>query len=115
MCHTHTHILKWALGVHKKASNVGAWGESGRYPLIYQSVQLTLNFYKRLLKSSPNNNTFVYAALKEQQLLNLPWYRKIEPLLKFDEMYHLDHVTAYKMTNSKMSSSVLKPDRATKC
>ena len=28
-------------------------------------------------------------------------------------MYHLDHVTAYKMTNSKMSSSVPKPDRAT--
>ena len=107
----HLSFLKWALGVHKKTSNVGVWGESGRYPLIYQSVQLTLNFYKRLINSSPN--TFVYAALKEQQLLNLPWYRNIEPLLKFDEMYHLDHVTAYKMTNSKMSSSVPKPDRAT--
>ena len=74
----HLSFLKWALGVHKKTSNVGAWGESGRYPLIYQSVQLTLNFYKRLINSSPN--TFVYAALKEQQLLNLPWYRNIEPL-----------------------------------
>ena len=64
-----------------------------------------------MINSSPN--TIVYAALKEQQLLNLPCYRNIEPLLKFDEMYHLDHVTAYKMTNSKMSLSVPKPDRAT--
>ena len=36
----------------------------------------------------------------------------MEPLLKFDEMYHRDHVTAYKMKNSKTSSSVPKPDRA---
>ena len=59
----HLSFLKWALGVHKKTSNVGAWGESGRYPQINQSVQLTLNFYKRLINSSPN--TFVYPALKE--------------------------------------------------
>ena len=27
--------LKWALlGVHRKASNIGTWDESGRYPLI---------------------------------------------------------------------------------
>ena len=28
-------FLEWALGVHKKTSNVGVWGEIGRYPLIY--------------------------------------------------------------------------------
>ena len=31
----HLSNLKWALGVHRKASNVGVWGDSGRVPLIY--------------------------------------------------------------------------------
>ena len=26
----HLSFLKWALGVHRKASNVGVWGETGR-------------------------------------------------------------------------------------
>ena len=93
----HLSFLKWALGVHRKASNIGVWGESGRYPLIYQSIRLTLNYYNRLLKVP--HNTFVHAALKEQKLLKLPWYKNIEPLLQLDEMYHFDHVTAYRITN----------------
>ena len=94
----HLSFLKWALGVHRKASNIGVWGESGRYPLIYQSIRLTLNYYNRLLKVS--HNTFVHAALKEQKLLKLPWYKNIEPLLKLDEIYHLDHVSAFRMANT---------------
>ena len=95
----HLSFLKWALGVHKKASNVGVWGETGRYPLIYQSIRLTLNYYKRLLNVP--HDTFIHAALKEQQSMNLPWYRNIEPFLKLDEVYHLDHVTAYNKINGK--------------
>ncbi len=30
----HLSYLKWGLGVHRKASNVGVCGECGRYPLI---------------------------------------------------------------------------------
>ena len=97
----HLSFLKWALGVHRKTSNIGVWGESGRYPLIYQSIRLTLNYYNRLSKAS--HNTFVYAALKEQKLLKLAWYKNVEPLLKLDEMYHLDHVTAFRMTNASTS------------
>ena len=29
----HLQFIKYSLGVHKKASNVGSWGETGRYPL----------------------------------------------------------------------------------
>ena len=58
----HLSFLKWALGVHRKASNVGVWGETGRYPLIYQSLRLTLNFYKRLQKLP--DSSFAKAALK---------------------------------------------------
>ena len=89
----HLSFLKWALGVHRKASNVGVWGETGRYPLIYQSIRLTLNYYNRISKSP--KNSFVYAALMEQKHMKLPWYKNIENILKLDDIYHIDHVTAH--------------------
>ena len=95
----HLPFLKWALGVHRKSSNVGVWGESGRYPLIYQSIRLSLNYYTRLNKI--DSSTFVSAALREQKLLNLPWYKNIESLLKLDEIYFADHVTAHRTLNNK--------------
>ena len=111
----HLSFLKWALGVHRKASNIGVWGESGRYPLIYQSIRLTLNYYKRV--SAADDNTFIKAALKEQKLLKLPWFKNIEPLLKLDEIFHMDHVTAYRTIKNKNvisnsprgSTSIIKP------
>ena len=93
----HLSFLKWAIGVHRKASNIGVWGETGRYPLIYQSIRLTLNYYKRLLRVP--KNSFVHAAFNEQKSMKLPWYKNIEPLLKLDEIYHLDHVSAYNFIN----------------
>ncbi len=91
----HLSFLKWALGVHRKASNVGTWGETGRFPLIYQSVRLTLNYFKRqrLLKL----NSFVSAALREQESLNLPWYKNLVEIMKLDEIYSLDHITAHRI------------------
>ena len=89
----HLSFLKWALGVNRKASNIGTWGESGRYPLIYQSIKLTLNYYGRLNKLPPGS--LAYAALQEQKRLHLPWYKNIVSLLKLDEIYHMDHVSAH--------------------
>jgi sorting nexin-29 len=89
----HLSFLKWALGVNRKASNIGTWGESGRYPLIYQSIKLTLNYYERLNKLP--SGSLVHAALQEQKLLHLPWYKNIVSLLKLDEIYHIDHVSAH--------------------
>ena len=40
----HLHFLKWALGVNKKTSNVGVWGESGRYPLVFECINITLKY-----------------------------------------------------------------------
>ena len=99
----HISYLKWALGVHRKASNVGVWGETGRIPLIYQSIRLTLNYFKRLNTKS-KSNSFVAAALKEQKSLNLPWYRYIKPLLELDEIYKLDHVTAHRILNTNSAN-----------
>ncbi|NRB81925.1 MAG: reverse transcriptase family protein [Saccharospirillaceae bacterium] len=89
----HQFFLKWALGSHKKASNIGTFGESGRYPLIYQSIKLTLSYYQRLTEL--NQDKFVFAALQEQKSMKLPWYKNIESLMKIDEIFDQDHVSAF--------------------
>ena len=99
----HLSFLKWALGVHRKASNVGVWGETGRYPLLYQSIRLTLNYYKRISTLSPDS--LVAAALREQKSMKLPWYMNIKPLSKLDNLYSLDHVSAFKITRPKATHS----------
>ena len=88
------------------------WGETGRYPLIYQSIRLTLNYYKRLLKTPVNS--LVHAALKEQKSLKLPWYKNIEPLLKLDEIFNVDHVSAHLVLKSHQNSTNTKYNLCTK-
>ena len=51
-------------------------------------------------------NTFVHAALKEQRKLKLPWFKNIQPLLKLDEIYHLDHVSAHRIINESRSNKL---------
>ena len=105
----HLSFLKWALGVHRKASNIGTWGESGRYPLIYQSIKLTLNYYQRL--DNLPSGSFVHAALQEQKSLNLKWYKNIESLMKIDKIYNQDHVAAFNTKSSDLNKN--KPRQTT--
>ena len=95
----HLSFLKWALGVHRKASNVGVWGETGRFPLIYQSIRFTLNYFKRIKQLDPSS--FVAAALREQKSLKLSWFNNVTQFMKLDEIYSLDHVTAYRLIQRK--------------
>ena len=90
----HLNFLKWALGVNRRASNVGTWGETGRYPLIYECMNLTIKYVKRL--QSQNENSLVGLAFMEQQKSKLEWFSGIEPILKMDESYVTDHVTLHK-------------------
>ena len=89
----HLSFLKWALGVHRKASNVGAWGETGRYPLVYQAIKLTARYYDRVSKLC--NGSLVNAALQEQKKMNLPWFKSTKRILEMDHIYHKDHVYAH--------------------
>ena len=59
----HLHFLKWALGVNRKSSNAGVWGESGRYPLVYKCISITLKYIKRL--QGLDGSTLVSMAFKE--------------------------------------------------
>ena len=93
------HFLKWALGVHSKSSNVGVWGDTGRYPLIFECIKLSLNYYNRL--NNLNDESLVFSALCEQKSMNLNWYKNIKCLLELDENYTLDHVSASRNTASQ--------------
>ena len=42
--------------------------------------------------------------MKEQQVMKLPWYQNLEPLIELDEIFHLDHVNilkAHRLIKSK--------------
>ena len=89
----HLHFLKWALGVNRKASNLGTWGETGRYPLVFEAIRLTLKYVKRLKEIK--NDSLVKLAFEEQVKLDLDWHRGVEKLLKLDPYYSVDHITAH--------------------
>ena len=78
---------------------MGVWGESGRFPLIFEAVRLSLNYYKRL--NSMKGNSFVASALREQKALNLPWYKNVKCLLENDDIYSLDQVSAHRALKSQ--------------
>ena len=110
----HLHFLKWALGVNRKACNSGVWGESGRYPLIYESINLTLKYFKRL--QNLNDGSLVSLAIQEQINLKLDWYKGIEPVLELDSCFSSDHITAYysKTTDPFTNNSAHQDSRLTK-
>ena len=95
----HIHFLKWALGVNRKASNAGAWGESGRYPLIYECISLTLKYFNRV--KCLKNDSLVSLAYQEQRRLNLEWHKGIELILKIDPCYSADHVSSFRFYKNK--------------
>ena len=69
----HLLYIKWVLGVHKKASNIGCWGETGRIPL---GSTLTKQFYKYALEASTKDDTsLLYHTFIEQKNLKLKWYQ----------------------------------------
>ena len=48
----HLRLLKWVLGVHREASNVGIYGELGRLPLIFDGIKLSCDYFERCIALS---------------------------------------------------------------
>ena len=78
----HLKFLKWSLGVHSKSSNIGCWGDTGRYPLFFEASKLAIDYFERVksLKEGPEN-TLLKATFKVQQALNLDWHNNISKLV----------------------------------
>ena len=71
--------LKWVLGVHKKASNVGVYGETGKLPLNFDAIKMSCDYFIRC-RDLPDS-ALVKKAFLEQKKLNLDWYRNINDCL----------------------------------
>ena len=65
--------------MHPKASNIGVWGETGRYPLTYECLRLTFNYYNRI--QNLNDDSFLSLAFKAQKTHDLPWYHNLTKIL----------------------------------
>jgi hypothetical protein len=71
----HLKLLKWSLGLNKKATNLPCWGDSGRFPLVITQIKQAFGYYKRLEKlDCPDTPCLVGHAFAEQRQLILPWF-----------------------------------------
>ena len=73
-------FIKYSLGVHKKASNVGSWGETGRYPLGITILKQVVSYFNNLAVKG-DDGTLLQHAFIEQKKLGLPWYTNITKLV----------------------------------
>ena len=76
----HLRFIKWSLGVHRKSSNIEAWGDSGRAPLLLTITKQVLDYFQRV-KDAPDDS-LVYHAFQEQKNLRLDWYTGITELCR---------------------------------
>ena len=75
----HLKFMKWSLGVHRKSSNIGTWGESGRLPIAIDAIKLSIDYFGRVKELS--NDSLVYKAFCEQRDLELDWYKSNNTLI----------------------------------
>jgi len=74
----HLKFLKWNLSVHQKASNVGCWGDTGRYPLFFEAIKLSLDYFERAQDSfNKSDGTLLADAFCVQKELGLDWYTNL--------------------------------------
>ena len=84
---THTKFCKFSLGLGKRATNIAALGEMGRYPLILEVLLSILRYYKYLLKSEDILLAEALTVSKSLYISNKnSWYCCIENLMKYLEI-----------------------------
>ena len=72
--------------VHSKASNIGCWGDSGRYPLFFESLKLAIDYFERAEDSYENSDDSLLAAsFSVQKDLGLDWHSNLS---KLTERFH---------------------------
>ena len=76
----HLKFIKWILGVHKKASNLGSWGETGKHPIGIKMLKQTINYFNRV-SNGPSPSSLVHLSYLEQQENSTKWYSTISKLL----------------------------------
>ena len=77
----HLSVLKWTLGIPKRTSNAGVWGDSGRPPLVVKLLKHTTDYLNKLiLLDKGDSSKLVRHAFVEQRNLNLSWFNNINSM-----------------------------------
>ena len=82
----HLKFLKWNLGLHKKASNIFCWGDTGRCPLVQKISKQAVDFFERLSSLSISKaDCLARHAFDEQKKLKLPWHTNMLSLINLHQ------------------------------
>ena len=102
---SHLRYTKWLLGVHKKTSNLGVWGDSGRPPILLAMTRQVLEYYRRARDADPN--TFLYHAFTEQVNMNLDWHSVLNSLItEFDNKGNVDDFNSDDVVNNMIDTFI---------
>ena len=72
---THLKILKWILGIHKRANNNFCYADTGRTPWAVSVLPQCISYYIRASQATTGSvNTLLHHTFTEQRQLNLTWY-----------------------------------------
>lgn len=71
----HLQYIKWVLGLHKRASNICCYGDTGRYPISIKVLPQSIKYFIRVEQLATNEpSSLVGNAFYEQKHLNLEWF-----------------------------------------
>ena len=112
---TYLTMLKWILGVGKNNSNIGVWGDTGKYPLAITSIKQVINYYERISAEPGGEDSepsLVHHAIKEQKTLRLPWQQVIEEIkVRFTDGSHEDAIPISSLSTTRAALGKLIRER----
>ena len=112
---THLTMLKWILGVGKNTSNIGVWGDTGKYPLAITSIKQVIDYYERISAEPGGEDSepsLVHHAIKEQKTLRLPWQQAIEEIkVRFTDGSHEDAIPISSLSTNRVALGKLIRER----
>jgi hypothetical protein len=82
-------LYRYCLGVGKKTSLLGIYGDTGRYPIYFELISNAVKMYHRVTQSQPNS--LLYEAYRENKALSTVhknvWLYGVEQIM---EHYNID-------------------------
>ena len=106
-CQEQVHLrhLKYLLGTNRRSSNLAAWGETGKFPMVIEFIKLSVDYFKRVM-GLPKTQ-LVKAAMEEQIRLQLPWYVSMKSVL---ESFNKIAPSQYEVNSSSFLNATLLSD-----
>ena len=90
---THLRLLKWTLGVHKKANNNFCYGDSGRIPWSLSVLPQCNSYFNRASQASDGGvETLLHHTFQEQKNLDLTWFNSWSRILT-NSSHHKPHLS----------------------